>query len=236
MRWNGTPDSSVQTLFAARTTVRRAAILTYALAGLLACCVPAVVAAQTAAPADVKEAVDTLAKKLSVLNGPQKAAIRNDPALTGALNALLNDIYAVQKATDAERAEAVAKTLNELLKTGRFSGDEREALPTGAEIKALTAALDELANRIHVNVIRATYGDHRTRRICDATAYFRAKCLNQSKCPDDAATISGATVCGYEPARLAEDRAKAAKVYFTCGRSDVQHLVLRGKAQIVCAP
>ena len=223
-------------LFTASRALSGAAFRTFALASLFACCPPAVPAAQTAPSLDFKE-VDTLTKKLSALNEQQKNAVRNDASLSGALYALLADIYAVQRATDAERTEMIAKALNDLLKDGRFNSDERDALPSGTEVKALTGTLNGLANRIYVIVIKATYGDHRTRRTCDATAYFRAKCLNQPKCPaDDAGSISGNTVCGYEPAQLAEDKAKAALVYYTCGRSEVKHLVLRGKAQIVCAP
>ena len=193
--------------------------------------------AQDAPPADLKESIDALSQKLGALNDAQKSAVRKDPNLPSSIDALATQIYAIQSATDAERVEAVAKKLKGLLSDGRFNNKERQTLPTGTEIKALTADLNELAGQIHVHVIKATYGDHRTRRICDATAYFRANCLNQSKCPADVSSgISGAAICGYEPAPLAKDGANAARVHYTCGQSEVRQLLLRGKTQILCAP
>lgn len=197
------------------------------------------VAAQDSVPTDLNKSIESLSKALEALTDDQKKKIRTDSSFDKAITSLQKQIDATRQ-TDADRTVVAIQDLTKLLTSGRFTVEQREALATGADLKALETALTNFnARRLHVHIISASYGDHRTNRTCDATPFFTTSCSGIAKCPLDAEIptgYTGAVVCGYEPAPLAREGANYVKVTYACGQSAKKTLNLQGKNKIICAP
>src|SRR5262249_46353685 len=129
---------------------------------------------------------------------------------------------AAEDQNDSQKANRLIGELATVLSTGRFTEQERDLISTNPALKALGKQLDtwvkDRGPRIHI--LKATYGDHRTGRVCDASAYFLGQCEGKAICPtygtDGTNGINGQLLCGYEPAPLAREGANAAKVTYGC--------------------
>jgi hypothetical protein len=126
---------------------------------------------------------------------------------------------------------------------------ERQKLVT--DIGPLTAKLNKLMrDRRQIHIVSATFGDHASGRVCDATAYFQGQCEQESKCPGDNVEISGQEVCGYDPAPTAGGDVKLALIRYSCTNFDLRDwdeivatetvaprvAKITGKGKIFCNP
>lgn len=173
------------------------------------------------------------------------------PAARTKLRVLIDATDALRDATDAERASRLIVALVRTMKEGRFNKADLDAIAQVPQLKEVGPTLAVvLKTKLTVNIIAATYGDHSTRRVCDARAYFFGRCEGHAKCPDEAnAVIDGQTMCGYEPAPMAAPGKNAARVTYQCvdfagrqpgditcnDRSCMKTVDLRGKGQILCS-
>ncbi len=187
---------------------------------------------QGSLPADLGKLTDELTQKFAALNDDQRRAVRADAKLTKSVNELILTLDGVRDENDNARTLRAVDRLAELIAKGRFTAQERRELAANEKIKNLEAELNKLLRR--VRVMSATYGDHKTGRTCNATAYFKGRCDGQTKCPPETEPIAGSRLCSFEPAPLAEEGASAAKVNYLCGDSPQPVIELRGNGQIVC--
>ncbi|MEA2898585.1 MAG: hypothetical protein QOJ84_4200 [Bradyrhizobium sp.] len=177
--------------------------------------------------------VDGLIAELSRWLGQQKTTAQKEAA-----QAKLTPILSALDALDFDKARRLIRELVGVLNTGRFSEKELDDLPKDEQFKPLRDKLAKIAKEpATVRVINATYGDHRTGRICKATAFYRGHCNGKSVCPEDTVMptgITGALACGYEPAPMAKPGSNMAVVNYSCGSSSATTINLQGKGQIVC--
>jgi hypothetical protein len=204
----------------------------------------AAVAQATVSPDQAIAAVD---QWIAGLSDAQKADARTK------LKPLLDATDQLRDASDSDRAKRLMVAVVTVLRNGKFSAAELDALAKDQSIKDIGSELDKLLKSPvpGIHIVSATYGNHRTGRTCDATAFFRGHCEGKAtKCPEDAATIDGATLCGFEPAPLAAPGRNSAHVRYQCLSFRLRPLdplgcthegcgttvELRGKGQIICTP
>ena len=136
----------------------------------------------------------------------------------------MNDLWAainsVRGQSPAAAIPSLANTLAADLEKPMGGADKAAVVKS---ITPLGLALDKFMSDRgrHIHIISARYGDignGSDKRVCDATAYFVSACEGKSSCPvaPNATMITGANVCGYEPAPLEPDGVNYAEVKYRC--------------------
>lgn len=204
---------------------------------VLACFLCGYALTQAALPPGLAKEADDLTQKFGALSDEQKKLARVDAKLPKSMNDLVQALDGVRDEDDYGLTLRAADRLADLLANGRLTAQERQTLAAHKKAKDLETTLYEMVKgAARVRVHSATYGDHRTRRTCVATAYFKGRCAGESKCPPDTENITGARLCGFEPAPMADEGVSVAKVNYSCGSTPQAPIELRGNGKIVCGP